>query len=315
MKQYKVRPGTKGIAPDVFPWHTEIDELYIPGTVKTIGRTGLMKVKRIYLGCGCPEVGKGRFGSDRSTEIIRTGSVIPWEDNGEPVWSISTFAETERIYARAKEHPQKEHLIGLLNELKEGAQRDALFNCRHTQVKNGRLTPEAYKAQSQIVKDMDLLTMSGWIVKTFQTREEKKTVDIVLRPYNGVMCVTVLGLLHKLEKLEPLTDVDSSFTVRIQLPKELHDQAPFQAFLEILKKLFSWVGQITVTTTNEKCPYHDWYVPVGGMPVPTENNRRPEAVPYGDQSEVRLYCRKCGTRLPLDSMYCYRCGTKVEVYR
>ena len=31
-----------------------------------------------------------------------------------------------------------------------------------------------------------------------------------------------------------------------------------------------------------------------------------------ERNEEKLFCRKCGTQLPLDSIFCNKCGTKVE---
>lgn len=32
-----------------------------------------------------------------------------------------------------------------------------------------------------------------------------------------------------------------------------------------------------------------------------------------ETNEEKLFCRKCGTRLPIDSLFCNKCGTKVEI--
>ena len=36
--------------------------------------------------------------------------------------------------------------------------------------------------------------------------------------------------------------------------------------------------------------------------------------PKAETNEEKLFCRKCGTRLPLDSLFCNKCGTQVETY-
>lgn len=35
--------------------------------------------------------------------------------------------------------------------------------------------------------------------------------------------------------------------------------------------------------------------------------------PKVEATEEKLFCRKCGTRLPIDSLFCNKCGTKVEI--
>ena len=38
-----------------------------------------------------------------------------------------------------------------------------------------------------------------------------------------------------------------------------------------------------------------------------------ETEPKAEANEEKLFCRKCGTRLPIDSLFCNKCGTKVEI--
>lgn len=82
LAECRVRPGTMGISPHIFSFDTTIDALYIPGTVKYIGSLTLATIKRLYLGRGCPNVNRNDFPFYCRPEIIRTDSVIPWENAG-----------------------------------------------------------------------------------------------------------------------------------------------------------------------------------------------------------------------------------------
>lgn len=48
--------------------------------------------------------------------------------------------------------------------------------------------------------------------------------------------------------------------------------------------------------------------PEESAPEIVENKNEPKA----EANEEKLFCRKCGTRLPLDSLFCNKCGEKVE---
>lgn len=255
-----------------------------------------------------------QFKEDRTIKIPHTANIIPSEDNGSAVWSYSTFKETEATYRRAKAHPNGSHLMELLDYLKEGAMDDALNNCRLTETKYGRLTPSEFMAQNQITKEMTLLRNSTLTIKSFEKSLRTQTICIVFRPQNGFMAVTALGLLRELEEAALFTDSSSAFTVNFTLPKELHDQKPFQALLEIINTLFPWIAKVNVATTEDHCPYLPWYMPVvkdAEQTKPLENGHQGIESASKPSLKNTLYCRKCGAKLPPDSVYCYKCGTKV----
>jgi len=266
--KYNVRPGTRGIADNAFDRCT-LEELFIPGTVKHIGRSCINGLAKVYLGNGCPYISAATFYSfdryrwiEKSIEIIRKKNTIPTE-YGEDGWSFATFAETEKTHDKARAHKNSDRLLEVLDFLKNGALEEAAAHCSVHVTSKGQPTPEEYLEWRIQSKERDIWNMSNWGLKECEMDTSSQTISVLLAPQKGVMCSVALAVLDRLETFErTVTDEFGTFLIKCQIPKDLQEQDGFLALKELIKDLFPWIEGVFVISSKDVSTYSNCYIPL-----------------------------------------------------
>ncbi len=261
--KYHVRPGTRGIADDVFDVSVFVPslscvqpaDLFIPGTVKHIGSQSGYGIKRVFLGLGCPVVRAGQLGSS-DTLIIRRKALIPQEDGDEP-WSFSCFPETEKTYERAKSISQDPRLTKVLNLVKETALEEGWANHRCLFPYADPFPRRAkYEDWPMWQKEFSVNRLSKEGLSSMETDRSSSAVSVEFKPRKGVLCSVSLALLNHLEQLGENLPADAeAFTLVFHMPGDLTEMPGFRAIKELIAALFPWIAEILVLPTDQISRY------------------------------------------------------------
>ncbi|MBR5095290.1 MAG: leucine-rich repeat domain-containing protein [Oscillospiraceae bacterium] len=223
---YHVRLGTRGIADGAFEQDgaktSLLEELTIPGTVQHIGDHALPDLRRVYLGRGCPTVFASYFRRDicprwktyweapipASPKICRKNALDPQADS-EDAWSLALYPKTERTHDRAEVHPQRERLLELLEQLKQGA----LAETARLFWYGGEI--ELYRSDRTMRLDK-----SDW----------------------GISCRVALKFLNELEDdLERYPEIAEGITLLWRTSAYLRGEPGNVALRELLPALYPWI--------------------------------------------------------------------------